>query len=95
MKFFDFNLNKKVAGKTIIRAPADFFTNWLRFCNDFKEIWKSEQQKILKEKIRASEQFIQQKQSTFSKYFTKAPKKKGGLVSLRGVYNCTHTKIPR
>jgi hypothetical protein len=81
MKFFDFNAHKKVAGKQIICPPAEFFTNWLRFCNDFKEIWKSEQQKILKEKIRQNEQFIQQKQSAFSKYFTKAPKKKGGLVS--------------
>lgn len=30
--------------------PSDFFSLWASFCTDFKDLWKREQQKIMKQK---------------------------------------------
>jgi hypothetical protein len=30
--------------------PKDFFALWSPFCSDFKDIWKKEQQRLIKEK---------------------------------------------
>jgi formin 2 len=30
--------------------PKDFFAQWSPFCSDFKDIWKKEQQRLIKEK---------------------------------------------
>ncbi|XP_015600677.1 formin-2 [Cephus cinctus] len=40
-------------GATLDTAdPNDFFVLWLGFCQDFKDIWKKEQQRIRKEKMK-------------------------------------------
>ncbi|KAK2586047.1 hypothetical protein KPH14_012044 [Odynerus spinipes] len=39
-------------GATLDTAdPNQFFALWLNFCRDFKDIWKKEQQRMLKEKL--------------------------------------------
>ncbi len=30
--------------------PKDFFTLWVGFCTDFKDLWKREQQRVIKER---------------------------------------------
>ncbi|KAK0074270.1 hypothetical protein PV325_008580 [Microctonus aethiopoides] len=40
-------------GTTIDKAdPKDFFQLWMSFCKDFKDIWKNEQQRLKKEKMK-------------------------------------------
>ncbi|KAK0178705.1 hypothetical protein PV327_007568 [Microctonus hyperodae] len=40
-------------GTTIDKAdPKDFFQLWMSFCKDFKDIWKNEQQRLKKEKLK-------------------------------------------
>jgi len=76
MKFFDYMPKAKKAGE--LCSPTDFFQPWSAFCHDFKEIWKNEQQRILKENLKEIERAIQAKRVGISK-LQKQPKKKGGL----------------
>ncbi|KAF7990506.1 hypothetical protein HCN44_000311 [Aphidius gifuensis] len=48
-------------GATIDTAdPKDFFGLWINFCRDFKDIWKREQQRMKKEKIKTLRRKTQQ-----------------------------------
>ncbi len=87
MKFFDYMPKPKKPGETC--PPSDFFQPWIPFCQDFKEIWKNEQQRILKENLKEMERAIQAKRVGISK-LQKQPKKKGGLVS---IWNCENRTI--
>ena len=77
MKYFDYMPKAKKAGETC--PPADFFQPWIIFCHDFKEIWKNEQQRMLKESIKEMERIIQARRVNASKLESR-PIKKGGLV---------------
>ncbi|CAG2060879.1 unnamed protein product, partial [Timema podura] len=41
--------------------PKDFFFLWSPFCTDFKDIWKKEQQRIIKEKAQQVKRLQEQK----------------------------------
>ncbi|XP_049835030.1 formin-like [Schistocerca gregaria] len=43
-------------GKKEDVTPKDFFALWLPFCRDFKDIWKKEQQRLIKEKLQEVKQ---------------------------------------
>ena len=77
MKYFDYTPKKK-GGES--GAPEEFFSMWSPFCRDFKEIWRNEQQKILKERVKEAEKVVRQKQSLKNNLMIKKPKV-GGLVS--------------
>ena len=32
-------------------SPKDFFSMWTSFCDDFKNLWKREQQRVIKERL--------------------------------------------
>lgn len=47
MKFYQFTPK---SGALEDCSPKEFFDLWSQFCRDFKDIWKKEEQKIIKEK---------------------------------------------
>ncbi|XP_068085299.1 protein cappuccino isoform X2 [Anabrus simplex] len=57
-------------------APKDFFALWLPFCCDFKDIWKKEQQRIIKEKAQEAKRKLEKKKDV-----KKFKKTEGGLKS--------------
>lgn len=64
-------------GATLDTAdPNDFFVLWLNFCQDFKDIWKKEQQRIRKEKLRETRKKFEEKRQV-----EKIKKGDGGLKS--------------
>jgi len=76
MKFFDYIPKKKAGGD----APAlEFFAPWSPFCHDFKEIWRNEQQRLLKEKVKEAEKIVKQKQSSRLKNLIIKKPRGGGL----------------
>jgi len=48
LKFYQFQAKGKSNLADV--APKDFFPLWSPFCSDFKDIWKKEQQRLIKEK---------------------------------------------
>jgi formin 2 len=58
-------------------SPKDFFAFWSPFCKDFKDIWKREQQKLIKEKIKEAKKKQEEKVNKVQKM----KKGEGGLVS--------------
>ncbi|XP_069704100.1 formin-2 isoform X2 [Periplaneta americana] len=56
--------------------PKDFFALWSPFCSDFKDIWKKEQQRLIKEKTQEAKR-IQEKKLDIQK----SKKGEGGLKS--------------
>ncbi|PNF17727.1 hypothetical protein B7P43_G07384 [Cryptotermes secundus] len=56
--------------------PKDFFALWSPFCSDFKDIWKKEQQRLIKEKTQEAKR-IQEKKLDIQK----SKREEGGLVS--------------
>ncbi|XP_046551860.1 formin-like [Haliotis rubra] len=40
-------------------SPDYLFSYWLGFCKEFKDFWKREQQRIVKQRIRDSENKVQ------------------------------------
>jgi hypothetical protein len=77
MVFFDFTPKKKAGSE----SPAfEFFSTWTPFCQDFKSIWRNEQQKILKEKLKDAEKVVKQKRSLLKNIIIKKPKDSMGLV---------------
>lgn len=47
MKFYHF---RPKSGTLETFPPDEFFILWSQFCIDFKDIWKKEQQRLIKEK---------------------------------------------
>lgn len=47
MKFYHF---KPKSGTLENFPPNEYFSLWSQFCIDFKDIWKKEQQRLIKEK---------------------------------------------
>lgn len=76
MIFFDFIPTKKDG------PVQEFFSTWTPFCNDFKTIWRNEQQRLLKEKLKEAEKIVKQKRSLLSNIIVKKPRASMGLVSL-------------
>lgn len=75
MIFFDFAPMKKDS------PVLEFFSLWAPFCNDFKLIWRNEQQRLLKEKMKEAEKIVKQKRSLLKNLIVKKPKESTGLVS--------------
>ncbi|CAH0393562.1 unnamed protein product [Bemisia tabaci] len=48
-------------------SPKDFFQLWVSFCSDFKDIWKVEQQKMIKEKWKQLERKKEEQRSQVGK----------------------------
>lgn len=48
LKFYQFQPKGLAPGEQ--PNPKDFFPLWVPFCTDFKILWRSEQEKLLKEK---------------------------------------------
>lgn len=76
MIFFDFTPKKKAASETF-----EFFSTWTQFCHDFKAIWRNEQQRMLKEKLKEAEKVVKQKRSLLKNIIIKKPRESMGLVS--------------
>ncbi len=53
----------------------------MAFCGDFKTIWRNEQQRVLKERVKQAERVVKQKRGSLLGFITKKPKQTGGLVS--------------
>ncbi|KAK2193295.1 hypothetical protein NP493_16g12001 [Ridgeia piscesae] len=63
--------------------PKDFFGLWKNFCVDFKDYWKTEQQKVLKERLKeAHERVKQMKEDKRANVSTTLTKGKKGLSPL-------------
>ncbi|KAJ4440369.1 hypothetical protein ANN_08509 [Periplaneta americana] len=60
--------------------PKDFFALWSPFCSDFKDIWKKEQQRLIKEKTQEAKR-IQEKKLDIQK----SKKGEGGLYQYHKV----------
>ncbi|KAK9506911.1 hypothetical protein O3M35_008760 [Rhynocoris fuscipes] len=59
LKFYHFQ--PKGGVKLTEVTPQDFFPYWGPFCSDFKDIWKKEQQKIVKEKLQESKKKLEER----------------------------------
>ncbi|CAL8124173.1 unnamed protein product [Orchesella dallaii] len=71
--FFEFNPKKRE------NATLEFFSLWVPFCNDFKTIWRNEQQRVLKERVKLAEKVVKQKRTSMLGFIKKKPKEAGGL----------------
>jgi len=76
LAFFDFAPNKSGNDS---QPALEFFSTWSEFCQDFKTIWRNEQQKILKESKKEAEKMIKQKRSLLQNLIVKKPRESGGL----------------
>jgi len=56
--------------------PKDFFALWSPFCSDFKDIWKKEQQRLIKEKTQEAKRLQEKKLG-----IQKSKRGEGGLKS--------------
>ena len=54
---------KPKSGDKIV-TPEYFFSLWSSFCDDFKQMWKKEQQKVLKIKLQEAEKRLKQLQES-------------------------------
>uniref|UniRef100_T1JJV2 FH2 domain-containing protein n=1 Tax=Strigamia maritima TaxID=126957 RepID=T1JJV2_STRMM len=59
--------------------PNDFFSVWISFCNDFKEIWKKEQQRILKKQLEEAQKKVKKIKAEKMANVTPVKAKKSGL----------------
>lgn len=59
--------------------PKDFFGLWSVFCQEFKDLWKREQQRIMKEKVDVAQRRVKQLQEEKKTALTTTPKTKSGL----------------
>merc|ERR1712083_724650 len=57
--------------------PKDFFSVWLPFCRDYKNLWKREQAKIAKEIIREERMRHRLKTENLKDFKTQPTKPKG------------------
>ncbi|XP_071455083.1 protein cappuccino-like [Hetaerina americana] len=60
-------------------APKDFFVLWSPFCKEFKDIWKKEQQRVMKEKVQEAKKKQEEKKKSLCVKTSK--KEEGGLKS--------------
>ncbi|KAL1139643.1 hypothetical protein AAG570_006621 [Ranatra chinensis] len=74
LKFY--HIQPKGSTKLDEMAPKDFFPFWGPFCSDFKDLWKKEQQRMIKEKLKET----MRKQEERKKEVKKGKKDEGGLV---------------
>ncbi len=81
MLFFDFTPTKKDS------PVPEFFSTWAPFCNDFKTIWRNEQQRLLKEKMKEAEKIVKQKRGLLKNIIIKKPRESMGLVSRNKLYS--------
>ncbi|KAG8232947.1 hypothetical protein J437_LFUL013375 [Ladona fulva] len=59
--------------------PKDFFALWSPFCKEFKDIWKKEQQRVMKEKVQEAKRKQEEKKKSLTVKTVK--KEEGGLKS--------------
>ncbi|KAL5009280.1 hypothetical protein ScPMuIL_014861 [Solemya velum] len=50
---------KPKQGEKVV-SPETFFAHWFGFCADFKDLWKKEQQRIAKEKLREAQKKVKE-----------------------------------
>lgn len=81
LAFYEFTPKKRE------QATHEFFSLWVVFCSDFKAIWRNEQQRALKEKLKAAEKVVKQKRGNLLGFIKKKPKEAGGLVSSKKPVN--------
>ncbi|XP_014280845.2 protein cappuccino isoform X3 [Halyomorpha halys] len=75
LKFYRFQ--PKSSTKLEEVTPQDFFPLWGPFCSDFKDLWKKEQQRIIKEKLLESKKKAEERKLQIKK----GKKGEGGLKS--------------
>lgn len=75
LKFYRFQ--PKSSTKLEEVTPQDFFPLWGPFCSDFKDLWKKEQQRIIKEKLMESKRKAEERKLQIKK----GKKGEGGLKS--------------
>ncbi|KAL4238472.1 riboflavin kinase [Mactra antiquata] len=68
---------KPKSGDKVV-TPEYFFSLWCSFCQDFKDIWKREQQKIIKQKIKENELKVKQMQQRMAKKPVRTRARKAG-----------------
>lgn len=76
MKFFHFTPK---GCKPEDAKPLDFFDIWLPFCQDYKDLWKSEQSRIAKENEKAEFRMKLKLRTESLRDFKTEPTKPGGL----------------
>lgn len=59
-------------------TPEYFFSCWCTFCQDFKDTWKREEQKIIKQRIKENEQRLKQMQQKREKKPVRTRTRKAG-----------------
>ncbi|KAL3874749.1 hypothetical protein ACJMK2_037720 [Sinanodonta woodiana] len=70
---------KPKPGFNVVTAEH-FFSLWATFCKDFKDIWKREQQKIIKQRIKEAEQKVKRIQEGKEKQAVRTRRReRGGL----------------
>ncbi|XP_039284792.1 formin-2 isoform X2 [Nilaparvata lugens] len=75
LKFYQFQPKGNMKEEDV--APKDFFIFWAPFCSDFKDFWKKEQQRLVKEKLKE----LQKKQQIRKTEVKKGKREEGGLKS--------------
>ncbi|XP_072939301.1 uncharacterized protein capu isoform X2 [Epargyreus clarus] len=70
VKFYQYSPK---CGKVEDCEPKEFFSLWIPFCSDFKDIFKKEEQLALKEKLKETKKLQEERKSLTQ------PKKEGGL----------------
>lgn len=70
---------KPKPGEGPLVSPKEFFGLWLSFCQEFKDLWKREQQRISKERVDLAQKRVKQLQEEKKTTVTTAPKAKTGL----------------
>ncbi|KAK3092858.1 hypothetical protein FSP39_007992 [Pinctada imbricata] len=60
-------------------TPEYFFSLWSVFCKDFKDIWKKEQQKMVKQRIKEAEKQLKQLQQKKKQAPSTRTRRAGGL----------------
>ncbi|XP_059162298.1 formin-like isoform X2 [Physella acuta] len=82
MKLFDQTCTffcVKPRGNEKVVTPEHFFSLWLSFCSDFKDMWKKEQQHIMKLRLKEAEETVRMIKESKSVLPPTRAKKIGGL----------------
>ncbi|CAH1408134.1 unnamed protein product [Nezara viridula] len=75
LKFYRFQPKSSMKLEEV--SPQDFFPLWGPFCSDFKDLWKKEQQRIIKEKLMETKRKAEERKLQIKK----GKKGEGGLKS--------------
>ncbi|KAJ8309312.1 hypothetical protein KUTeg_014186 [Tegillarca granosa] len=73
-----FCVKPKQGDKTV--TPEYFFSLWSAFCGDFKDLWKKEQQRVIKQRIKDAQDRVRQLQERKANPLPKKPRRPGGLM---------------